>query len=48
VGWKRNTKEKMDGDKCTKGIEERNKEGERLRYKINNSPLNFNGRFTLV
>jgi hypothetical protein len=46
--WKINMEERRQEDNGTKEIKERKKEGEELRYKINNSLLNFKGLYTVV
>jgi hypothetical protein len=47
-GNERNTGERMERDKGTKGINRRKRGGKRWRYERNHSPLNFNGPFPLV
>jgi hypothetical protein len=46
--WERNTGVGKEGDKGIKGLKERKKEGEELRYGRNNFLLNFNRLFTLI
>lgn len=42
-GWERNIGERREGDTGMKGVQERMKEDEELKYERNNSSFNFNG-----